>query len=838
MQPNLDYGAGEAPPSGYYSGDQANPRITEFVQNRPNATRYFPEEVPYDTPAFDKPLESSKSTAVYNMHTYWSKKPHDAIRHYIKHYTKPHDLVLDPFCGSGGTALAALSESRAAIAIDRSPAATFITSNYCVPVDQNAVLAELERLMKQITAELSWLYETKCDGCGGEATITYTVYSQVYRCRRCLNAIPYFDTVVETMAGANGKPKVVNYCPICRKKGHDEAINTRDEKLGPIPVLVNYLCHAKCKPSRRERRHNDDDARKQKYFRDVDLAHIAEIDAKKIPYSCPRGFSMEGFSRYQRDALYYYGVKEVADLYTKRNLWALAGLRKLISGVRQDLRPTFQFAFSSILFGMTRMYRWSEDGQHDIVKGTFYLPPLSREINALQSFETKFSGRASILALPHTPTRQVMISTQTACSLGSIPSNTVDYVFTDPPYAEKIQYGELNYIWEAWLDLDTHWHAEEIIVNETRGKTEADWAAMMGKAMSECYRVLKPGRWLSLCYHDTSEGTWSLIQDIMAEVGFIVDESDSALFIGSEKKSYNQEIADKVTKRDLVINFRKPRLGEIIGALQITGTEDEKGFAEKVRTLIADFLGDYPGATKDRVYDFVVSRMVRAGQMQAHNFEEFLKQMAEPVREAVKKNLFEDKDPDLFGSHEIERWYLKVTQLDVFDAAESDKEDAAAERLGKFISKQMKGSPWLDGIHYSDLFEEFVYSVKDKPRRPMAEWLLDYFFKTESGTYRLAVSEEEARIKTEGRSKGTGRRIKRYLAFLEQGIAIPTGEQQNDSTLADWIRHAKLSGMYEAGKLLFERGGLSLDRLSEEAAVNVEEDYQVCVRMLSRQEKG
>ena len=43
----------------------------------------------------------------------------------------------------------------------------------------------------------------------------------------------------------------------------------------------------------------------------------------------------------------------------------------------------------------------------------------------------------------------------------------------------------------------------------------------MRQAMAECYRVLKPGRWLSLCYHDTSEGTWQLVQDIMAEVGFI-----------------------------------------------------------------------------------------------------------------------------------------------------------------------------------------------------------------------------------------------------------------------------------------------------------------------------
>ena len=82
----------------------------------------------------------------------------------------------------------------------------------------------------------------------------------------------------------------------------------------------------------------------------------------------------------------------------------------------------------------------------------------------------------------------------------------------------------MNFVWEAWLDFDTNWHDEEIIVNEVRGKSEADWAALMKKAMAECFRVLKPGRWLSLCYHDTSEGTWALIQDIMAEVGFVVDK--------------------------------------------------------------------------------------------------------------------------------------------------------------------------------------------------------------------------------------------------------------------------------------------------------------------------
>jgi DNA modification methylase len=98
------------------------------------------------------------------------------------------------------------------------------------------------------------------------------------------------------------------------------------------------------------------------------------------------------------------------------------------------------------------------------------------------------------------------------------PSNSIDYIFTDQPYADKVQYGELNFVWESWLCLDTHWHSEEIIVNEVRGKSQDDWAAMMRQAMTECYRVLKPGLWLFLCYHDASECSWALVQDIMAKL--------------------------------------------------------------------------------------------------------------------------------------------------------------------------------------------------------------------------------------------------------------------------------------------------------------------------------
>ena len=154
------------------------------------------------------------------------------------------------------------------------------------------------------------------------------------------------------------------------------------------------------------------------------------------------------------------------------------------------------------------------------------MPQVSQEEPVLHHFQNKLDRllKGYEVISESCASHSLLISTQSACQLTEIPSNKIDYIFTDPPYSDRVQYGELNYVWEAWLGFDTQWHEQEIIVNEVRQKSEEEWAAMMKLAMAECYRVLKPGRWLSLCYHDTSEGTWELVQDIMAEVGFIVDD--------------------------------------------------------------------------------------------------------------------------------------------------------------------------------------------------------------------------------------------------------------------------------------------------------------------------
>jgi len=341
-------------PVGYYSGDKPNPNLRAFVEEHMKERPYDPATDDYDVPAFDKPIETTKATAIYNMHTYWSKKPHDAIRQYIRHYTKPGDLVLDPLCGSGGTALAALMEGRKVVAIDRSPAATFITKNYCTPVDLDKTAESFKALESKVKPEIDWLYETRCDRCGGKATIAYIVYSQILQCPRCLERISFFDCIDAVGETTKGNLRNIKACPFCYERGIVEEISTRSQRFGALPVLVSYLCRNGCTPSRDQRRHNDLDTRKRDYFMKYDLRKLREIESKEIPYWYPKNRMMNAPEDQERWGLLYRpgsaDPKMVADLYSRGSLWALALLLHEISTVADSgIRDTLLFVLGAAL---------------------------------------------------------------------------------------------------------------------------------------------------------------------------------------------------------------------------------------------------------------------------------------------------------------------------------------------------------------------------------------------------------------------------------------------------------------------------------------------------------
>lgn len=815
-------------PDTYYSGEQQNPYVTQFVLNHLSESGYTVENDRYEMEPTIDSISSTKRTPIYSLHAYDSKKPPDALQKYIEHFTSPGDLVLDPFVGSGMTAIASLLSNRKCIAADLSPLATFITANCCSPLASQDLSAAAERALGRAMGQLPDIYSTICGSCNGPATIYFTVFSQTYKCPRCLELITLFDALPpkESVDQQEGDGGFKAQCPSCTRRGKPEKISNRLPRQGSVPVLIEYTCE--CTGSEhRIRQHNDTNEREREIFHSHDLPKIQRAEQMALTHWYPQRPMMwcpnsEGtWGQLWRP--YHGEIRRVDQFFTKRNLIVLS---TLLASIEQEadkrLREAMRFLFTAFVLSQSKLQRYHPGSTFPnmIAPGLLYVAPMIKEYNAFQWYKGKVhSSLKAWEGLSHVDPSQIIVTTQSASDLSNIPSNSIDYILTDPPYSGKIQYAELNFIQEAWLGFENNWLTQEVIVNTPRNKTENDWADLLRPAIAECYRVLKPGRWLSLCYHDSSEGTWALIQDILAEVGFISEKSKGAIYIDVKQKSLKQITAEKVTKRDLVINFRKPRPDEIRPDLKLTDDDDQNTFTQKVLNIITAYLSANPGTTKDRVYDEVVGRLVRQGQFERHNFDELLLRIAEPAED------------------EARHWFLKESTEEKIEQADAAKEEDAAKHVTDLITKFLELNPHLEGVHYSDIFEYYIYTVKDKPRRQLQDWLLDFFYLTSEGTYRLPSGPEEINAKLHGRAAGLNRRIKRFIAYLQHLNTLPSHLHPDNATLADWIRHCKKSGLYQQGKLLFERGGLSIDKLPEDVLVAIEEDYQICVRMLAKATK-
>lgn len=607
-----------------YSDDEPNPQLRSFVEAHCANKPYRPSEE-YTVDEFSQPITTTKNSPIFSMHPYHlGKKPHDAVQAYIQHYSSRGDLVLDPFCGSGSTALAALISGRKAVAIDASPAATFITRFYTSRCDPEDLSERFSKMCQTVDSEIRYLYRTTCHRCGGTATIHYVIYSNVYRCPSCGRKVTLYE------ASSNGS----SCCPHCfHERGERHTISPSLKIVGDAPVAVNFSCHKGCKP-RRTTRSILGSEQDREAFVEIDLSRIRELESEPIPYPYPTQFMMNESDpeqpwgdewRPSRD------FRRVSHLFTYRNLRALAAFMDA-AGNDNDLRAVITSSMAAVSRKAQHL-----DGGGGYIPGNWALPPVSKQRNVLESltrvFKRTVKAKAELARIIQY--RHACISTQSATELDEIPDCSVDYIFTDPPYGGSVQYAELNFVWESWLGLNTSWHDKEIIVNATRRKDFDHWARMMRSAVAQCYRVLRPGRWLSLCWHDSSSKTWHTVQEIFAGAGFLTGDLGHALSIGTDSDTYNQRVSDKLVRRDLVINFRKPRSDERPRTIPSKNPVGES-FEKRACRTIRQYVSANPDATKDRIYDHFISVMIRSGRLEVHNFDSLLSRVAVPANSSGK----------------------------------------------------------------------------------------------------------------------------------------------------------------------------------------------------------
>lgn len=481
-------------------------------------------------------ISAGKNTYVYDAHTYHTKVPPQGIELLIEYYTEPDSVVLDPFCGSGMTGIAATQRGRKALLSDLSPAAVFIAYNLNTPIEASLYLHHVDDILAAIAdLELS-LYGTHCRTCNKIVPMLYMVWSYGMLCNRCGKEFVLWDVARdEQQRVRDSKIKKEFECPNC-----DQHLKKRDlQKTHRYPVMVGYRC---CQKGLKESTAPLDD------FDRAKLAWTEENVPSDLWY--PTSPFPMGVNTTQPIAA---GLNTIDKAYTRRALWAMAYLWNVASkwpdeGIRNKLLFTLTSLYQRVtLFSEFRF--WGGSGN----TANFAVPSIINEQNVFRAFARKADTISWYFRNTHPGRREVEVSTQSACRLSQIPDKSIDYVFTDPPFGANINYSEMNFLWESWLQVYTDTR-EEVIVNRVQKKDIADYRRLLTEAFSEVHRVLKDEAWLTIVFHNSSDRIWTALQHAIQNAGFVVRGTQT---FDKEHGTFKQFVSDNAVGYDLVLHCRK-----------------------------------------------------------------------------------------------------------------------------------------------------------------------------------------------------------------------------------------------------------------------------------------
>jgi adenine-specific DNA methylase len=168
------------------------------------------------------PLLAQTWPARHKLHKYWGKKPADVVQAYVDRHTRPGDVVLDPFCGSGVAVLEASLSGRRAHGFDLNPFAVRLTRALLSPPDRRRYAAAARRVLDGARELLAPSYETRCRRCGLSVqphSFAYrglTLCDVQLRCTHCAvsQRVPVSDEDVERVRQRHEPPRGTPDAPI------------------------------------------------------------------------------------------------------------------------------------------------------------------------------------------------------------------------------------------------------------------------------------------------------------------------------------------------------------------------------------------------------------------------------------------------------------------------------------------------------------------------------------------------------------------------------------------------------------------------------------------------
>lgn len=755
-----------------------NDFITEWEKEKVELERQGKRNAEFEVnEPYASDVSEGKNNPIYDAHSYYTKVPHPAIMRYILHYTQPGDIVFDGFCGTGMTGVAAAhcacSDSklkldiesdfkinglchpvwgnRHSICSDLSPAATFLASNF-TNIPSPTFKSDSEKVLNQYKQIIKDLYYISYKGVKCE--ISYILYSDVYICSSCQKELLYVGDIFKLGSKESSSNAKCPYCN-CNIKAnslervynvfYDTDRNETRQIKKIVPAIIGLKYNSKIINV------NIDD---------LDESYIDKLSKIDINQWVPSTRTPEGGEGRRNDRV---GILYIDDFYTKENKFAVSELYKIVKD-----QSIFKFGFLNTCWHATIMRRYNEGGGHRPKTGTLYIPSISSVGNVYNIYKKKLSQLEAFQNYIAEKKERSLIQVA-SCTKLNIKSNSIDYIFTDPPFGANISYSELNCIWESWLKVATNSQLEAI-ENKSVNKDSDYYSELMAEALKEYYRILKPGKWITIEFSNTSSIIWNIITNSIKKAGFIIANVSA---LDKKQGSISAYTTTTAVKQDLVITSFKPTNELIKKLTQSTdGSVNAMDFIEELLYHLPVHLEKNNSTTAviERspkiLYDRLISYYVQHGYAIPMDAQEFQKAL---------RDRFIERDGMFFTASQTIEYEAKKEKTN------------GVVPMALFISSEAEGIEWLkrelaEPQTYQEILpnwmKDMVAPKKGDVLPELAVILEENFIKDEDGKWRKPDAEKAADLEILRGKK----LMKEFNLYLEQA-SKPKAKRMKDTRL-------------------------------------------------------
>ena len=310
--------------------------------------------------------------------------------------------------------------------------------------------------------------------------------------------------------------------------------------------------------------------------------------------------------RFYKDRFSYKGVNNVSDMFSSRNLLALSILHNYIIKSKFNYKFLFLLAFSNTLLHVSKL---KGENVRPLGVNNYWIPNDYIEENVIWRFEDRIKNLkdAKIAVCKRRYEKELKsvpdytLYNKSSLKLSEIADETIDYIITDPPYGDAIQYSELSYIWNCWLKKDFPIQ-NEVIINPVQDKGIKEFHGTISEFLLNAKRTLRKNAYLTLCFQNKTLEVWLGIIQSINKVGFTLHDIEVYDTFGSP---YNKHWAKFSPKSDFYVTFKNCRKK----VCDIKGTICPSSIIRD----IGDYLEANNGAVFDinKAYDLFVAAVIQ-----------------------------------------------------------------------------------------------------------------------------------------------------------------------------------------------------------------------------------